>query len=1856
MRRVWASMAMVVSLLVLSLLPGLAAAQPSVSQSGAATFTYAVQVPPGIRGMAPTLSLDYSSLSRANGIAGVGWSLRGVMTVGRCGATRATDGAYTGVIFNSTDKLCLDGERLIQLAADGVTPVTGTIKNDALGSAPGAFREFRTEKDAYARIRSYGFADGANAASGPAFFRIWTKDGKVIDIGSDAARPDSANADATIRAYYPDSRIRYARMWVISRIADVFGNKIDFKYRQRDVSAGSVGTYSLGHEWSLAEVQYAGNKLLFDYTDRAQAGLPVQDISESYHRIEKSISAWRLSKIRIYANAGNTDSAGVLPNALLVREVRLAYEASPRTQRSRLRTIQACHGPNALCTPPTTFDYSAGGSDFYSPKTSFNLATTSLYTPPAIGASFGTRGVLAADFNGDGRTDILSWSNSPDVNALWLSDGNGHFTQSANFNVLNRRLFQGRAICYGVVLRDFNGDGLPDIFAFANPGVHASNGTYCDSTDANLLYVNRGDGSFEPRSITGVTLERIEANDVEWNGGTIWALGKDFFFIDLDGDGKLDVVTTIRPERPVGHEKDPLPVNACDDVTVCTRVYRGDGRGGFAEVPTPLLHRTLFTSLTPLGNYTLDYDGDGYPDVNTNAFSDGAGNIRWSVLPPDVRNIIVTRLFPVDYQPIDYNGDGQIDFLSDLGMLVHDNFDPMTFSHVTIASGSLPQVPSGKAGAVKFGNRVVADFNGDGKQDVLTYTSSKANTLSLSNGDGSFTSSSSFNLNGLAFFNVDLNLVPLTSLIIGDFNGDGYPQILLLGASSNTLYERADASPPDLLTRVVAETGLVTSFNYFSPGSPGAPGDALGRRYVSDVGTPNAATGATMDVVLTSYLVAAMNADNGVGGSTKTEYGYTGMKVSTEGRDSLGFRVVKKQSVSPVGTPITSETRFLQSFPYIGLAGMNSTYRAALNAVSDAALLTRVQNIYCDQTAATGADASAMASGVPCASTSVIKRPFLLDAKSTAADLEGLALPSTVNHTTVNASGDPLQLTAVTSLNGNPDDTFQKVTTNTYWPDDTRCTDALNCKWILGRLQQTSTRSTAPGVLLATSAGNAPNATATRGLGPTQVGVLTGIDFGSLMVGQTSIKVATLANDGAAALSVTPPTASSVTGADFRFVSTTCTTSLPVGGSCTVSVSFLPTADTVRAGQLSIAAGSGTLSAILAGSGTMPSVVILPGWTNWGTVGAGSDSGDAATIKNNSPVAVLLTGHAPASNSTGTMRSASSTDAGACNFGSTVLAPGETCRTFFGMDGAFAPGSYTAVDQVSFQIQGLGTPIFTVQQPYTFAIASTAATPASLVFGNVDSARESSLNLTLSNGADAPFENLTLAIGGADAARFSVTSNGCGASVPAHGSCVVGVRFTPGGIGNGFAATLNVSGAYSRFTSGGKAGVYPHANPSVASLSGNGYGSVATLLSSPNVTIPASWFNAAQLITTVTYRNDGTAPMTLATPALADPLAVTSNSCTSVSPGASCNMVVTLSTLTEGLGKSQTMAVSGATTAPAAVTIGWSVYSAVPRWTNTLLDFGPVIAGMSASQTITLMNLGNVAYDWAIESSVENLPPGFSFNTSACHNLAPSGGSCPVTVTFSPPQVASYGGGGIAMAARSYASNRLTVQGVGVTAPSIQTDRAGPYTAAAVSPATAAVSVTYFNSGQMPTTLNLSVPNASRIFSMSTGTLNCPGNGSCGSVTLSSGTVGSTTGTLVATPAAGGSGTSVGFVLSVSPPAPSLAANPASLGFGVVAKDGIRNLTLTLSNTGSVAVTGLQYAIAAAAGSSAAGDYVTGSGITCPATGGSLPAGASCTYAVSYLAACTGGSRSGTLTISAAGQTPLVVALSASTSSTGICK
>jgi Salmonella virulence plasmid 65kDa B protein len=132
------------------------AGQFAVNQTGAATYTIPIALPPGTAGVAPSLSLEYNSQG-TNGLLGMGWTLGGLPSIGRCPRTMAQDGAVGGVNFDANDRFCMDGQRLVV--------VSGTY------GADGAV--YRTEVDTFSKIISHG-----TAGNGPAGFEVHTKSGR----------------------------------------------------------------------------------------------------------------------------------------------------------------------------------------------------------------------------------------------------------------------------------------------------------------------------------------------------------------------------------------------------------------------------------------------------------------------------------------------------------------------------------------------------------------------------------------------------------------------------------------------------------------------------------------------------------------------------------------------------------------------------------------------------------------------------------------------------------------------------------------------------------------------------------------------------------------------------------------------------------------------------------------------------------------------------------------------------------------------------------------------------------------------------------------------------------------------------------------------------------------------------------------------------------------------------------------------------------------------------------------------------------------------------------------------------------------------------------------------------------------------------------------------------------------------------------------------------------------------------------------------------------------------------------------------------------------------------------------------
>jgi hypothetical protein len=1615
----------------------LAQAQVAVSESGTPSYSHPIVVPPGVAGMAPQLSLFYGG-GGVNGPVGHGWSVQGLSVITRCPATFATDGKRGGVNYGATDKLCLDGQRLLQTDESGNpqapanaagVPVATQV-NDAQGLGTG-YREFRTEKDTYARIRAYGYAsDDATGASGPKYFKVWTKAGQIYEYGASPA------GDTNTKALITAQGKTVAMAWAVARISDTLGNRIDFKYEQRDFAWGSGPTAdnpTPGREWNILEIQYSGNKVIFNYADRV-ASSP-QDAAETYHKGSKNVSVRLLQSITTYVNAGDTANLGA-GAGVAVKTVKLTYDRGSISGRSRVVKIQECAGGanSTRCLPGPQFTYAEGGNEAYQASAAFNLATLRLHS------AVGNYGVLPADFDADGKTDIIRWADAPAENRLYFSDGDGSFTQSTAFNITDQNLFKSDG-CYVTSVADFDGNGLPDLLRHA--ATTSPVGTACSNPGANYLYLNQGGGSFIRSTITGISLatrrstklsECIEHgtadNSICLEFAEGWTFGSTFYILDADGDSKLDIVVAELPARPLPGGSG----NPCLTV-VCTRLYKGDGQGGFAELASTNLAHVLAYSVpdhTFGGPRRLaDLDGDGLSDL----FSLGVDFTLvygFPAGPAALRSRGDGNFDPIQSasqcsNAIDFNADGRSDCLWTF-------IESPAYNRLRVSVGAAVPQAVANFNLTAIGNELfgagigyaVVDMNGDGRQDILRWKNDATqNALYLSNGDGTFAPSASFSLGGAA--GVQLKRGDATvDFVTGDFTGRGTEEILRVTdaaattsawASQNHLYIKTDATPLDQLVTATSPGGARTSL-YYVPLSNSIPlngvSAAHGERYRSDRGTANAAASPLLDLSMPMWVIASSVADSGVGSArVNTEYSYAGLKADINGRGMLGFREVRQQTPGPNGQNTTVATRYLHGYPYTGVAARTDTYLGELS-TTNPVLLSSTVNLYCDAAASEAQVQAALSSGSPCPATTQPQRPYLLRSVETGADLQGAALPQVVTQNRFNASGDPTQIVVTTTgLAAGINQTFTKTTANEYRAEDTACSDAQTCNWVRGRLHRASVTNSVPNALpsVATSAGSSSYASATVGTGRVPSGTLAAVSFGGVAVGSNATLNAVLSNTGLGALTITVPTAASVSGTDFSFVSTSCASSLAEGASCSISVRFAPSAAASRSGSISVATSVGTLSSSLAG------------------------------------------------------------------------------------------------------------------------------------------------------------------------------------------------------IGNG---------------------------------------SVATLTSAASQSVAAAWYGAAARSVTATYRNDGTTPLSLAAPVLAAPLSISSNGCSNVAVGVSCSMVISVAGNVAGLNQGQSFAPSGAINTPAATTVTWSTYTAVPRWSSTSLSFGSVTVGTSATQSLTLTNDGNTAYNWASNSAVANAPAGYSLNTSACASVAP-GGSCAVVVTFAPTAAGSQGGSGLTMAAASYSSNSFSVSGTGLTPPSI-TASTTSVSASAVSPTAATGTVSFTNTGQTPTTLTLSVSGG---IGRLPATLVCPANGSCGTVTLNSPTaVGVYSGTLSMASSAGGSVTSVAVSLTVTVGA-TIAASPSSVAFGTVPKPSTASRDVTIRNNGAAPTSAMVFNVTNGAGTAYIG-WFNGSLGTCPAAGGSLAPGASCTYVVSYESNCGAGNRIGSLTITGANFPSVSVSLSATTPS-GIC-
>jgi hypothetical protein len=405
-----------------------------VNASGAATHSVAIAVPPPIAGVGPRLSLDYSSQSQENGFLGLGWSLGGLSSIERCPATVVQDGFKGGINYDANDRFCLDGMRLIAVTS-------GTYGADGM--------EYRTEIDMGIRVVSYGSIAYPTGGSGPSYFMAWAKSGDVMEFGN--------TPDSKIEAQGKTS----VRLWALNKKSDANTNYFTVTYTE-DNTNGDYRPDRIDYTGNVVRSVVPNRSVQFVY--EAAGARPTTDLTPIYIGGSVVKSMRRLTNIQTFVNTG------------LVKDYRLAYEERPTTKRSALIQVQECAelAPSPNCLPKKQFSWQLDG--FYEPYASNCQADCVLLHT----ANYGW-GNYVADFNGDGKTDILgTFSDGTAVMNLSVSSqATGVNFQSSFWNFPTYDL---NLTCNWV--GDFNGDGKADMARYI-PGDQSHLGIYL-STGSNF--------------------------------------------------------------------------------------------------------------------------------------------------------------------------------------------------------------------------------------------------------------------------------------------------------------------------------------------------------------------------------------------------------------------------------------------------------------------------------------------------------------------------------------------------------------------------------------------------------------------------------------------------------------------------------------------------------------------------------------------------------------------------------------------------------------------------------------------------------------------------------------------------------------------------------------------------------------------------------------------------------------------------------------------------------------------------------------------------------------------------------------------------------------------------------------------------------------------------------------------------------------------------------------------------------------------------------------------------------------------------------------------------------------------------
>ncbi|TAN23767.1 MAG: choice-of-anchor D domain-containing protein, partial [Acidobacteria bacterium] len=633
----------------------------------------------------------------------------------------------------------------------------------------------------------------------------------------------------------------------------------------------------------------------------------------------------------------------------------------------------------------------------------------------------------------------------------------------------------------------------------------------------------------------------------------------------------------------------------------------------------------------------------------------------------------------------------------------------------------------------------------------------------------------------------------------------------------------------------------------------------------------------------------------------------------------------------------------------------------------------------------------------------------------------------------------------------------------------------------------------------------------------------------------------TLRNVGGAALTL----AGITTSGDFSQTNN-CGTSLAVGATCSISVTFTPTAMGLRKGALTVADTAAIPAQTVALSGMGLSINPVATLSTTSLTFASEYIGSSGptqtvTLTNSGAHALAIT------------NVTTSGDFSQTNTCGSSVAGGATCAitvSFMPTASGSRTGTLTFTDNAADSPQSVS-----LSGTGTLASAATLS-PASLSFAaQVVGQASMAQTVTLTNSGD-----LTLTIASIAASGDFAETNTCGSSVVASANCTVSITFEP-------TATGNRTGTLT-FTDNA-----PN-SPQVVSLLGKGLSlnPVATL-SATSLTFASQAVGTDSTMREVTLTNSGQNDLVITSVTTSGDFSEANACGSSVAGGANCVIFITFKPTATGnrtgalaitdnsAGSPQSVALSGTgTPAPPAASLS-----------PVSLNFSSQeIEQVSAAQAITLTNSGGSAL---IITGIATA--GDFAETNTCGSSVAAAANCTISVTFKPTA------GGNRFGTLTFTDNASdSPQAVPLFGPGLQVNPVATFSPTSLTFASQVVGsvspahVIVLSNGGASALAITSISASGDFFETNYCGSSVVGGGACIiSVTFKPTTTGNRAGSLTVADNAADSPQSISLAGTGKSATPAVTLSPASLTFArqTVGQAGIAQ-TVTLTNSGGSAL------------------------------------------------------------------------------------